>query len=737
MRKPLFLIPLFVFISTVCAIAQPAAEPYGPQALTILDARKFHWTPDGNAYLNFQGGELIQTEVKTGQTTTLVTKQQITPAGASEPLRVLAFDYLPAQKKVLIYTNAKRVWRYATRGDYYLLDLNNNSLKKLGQSLPESSLMFAKVSPDGSQAAYVSKHNLYTEDLKSGAIKPLTTDGTDRLINGTFDWVYEEELDCRDGFRWSPDSKRIAFWTVDARKIRNFLMINNTDSTYSFNVPVEYPKAGEKPSPTFVKTVEVATGKITPIQIPGEPDNNLLPRMEWIPGSSELLIQQLNRRQQESTLYVADGATGTAKVINKETDEAWVDVRSNWSESEVTNWYWLSGNKEFLYMSEKGGWRQLYKVTKEGKETLLSKEPFDIINIYTVDEKNGYVYFAASPTNATQQYLYRLKLNGKGTAERLTPAKYAGTNDYEISPNGLWASHSFSSANFQPVSGLITLHTHKPVAGKPEPELKAGRMNVEFFQVKTSEGTVMDGWMVKPTNFDSTKKYPVVFYVYGEPASATVVDRFGTGYNRLFQGSMADKGYVYISLDNRGTPAPKGRAWRKAIYRNNGIVNTKDQGLATQEIIKWPFIDKDRVAIWGWSGGGMSTLNALMQYPEVYQTGIAIAAISDLHLYDNVYEERYMGIPSEAQADYAKGSPISHVQNLKGNLLYIHGTGDDNVHYQNAEVLINHLIKAGKLFSLMIYPNRSHSISEGQGTSQHLSKTYTDFLLKNCPPGAK
>lgn len=737
MQKHFILSALLLCFGSVAA--QPLAKPFpfGPQPLTVLDARRFHWSADGNAQIQIENGEITQTDVRSGAKTVLVKKEQLTPASASQAIHVQAFEFFPAAKKVLLYTNGRRVWRYATRGDYWLLDLTTGTLAKLGKSLPESSLMFAKLSPDGTKAAYVSKHNLYVEDLKSGAIRPLTTDGTDRLINGTFDWVYEEELDCRDGFRWSPDSKRIAFWTVDASKIRNFLMINNTDSTYSYTVPVEYPKAGEKPSPTFVKTVDVASGKITPIQIPGEPDNNLLPRMEWIPGSSDLLIQQLNRRQQESKLYIANAATGQANTIFTETDNAWVDVRSNWEDGDMTNWYWLPGGKEFLFMSEKSGWRHLYKINREGRESQLINEPFDIIKIYHVDEKGGFVYFSASPANATQQYLYRLRLDGKGKAERLTPATYAGTNDYEVSPNGAFAHHRFSSANSPASQAFVTLPAHKAADGKTIAEVKKTKGKVEFFQVTTSEGVTMDGWMVKPVPFDSTKKYPIVFYVYGEPAATTVNDQFGVGNDFLFQGDMAGKGYIYVSLDNRGTPAPKGRAWRKAIYRSNGIVNAKDQALGTQEILKWPFVDKDRVAIWGWSGGGMSTLNALMQYPDIYQTGIAVAAISNLRLYDNIYEERYMGIPSETAADYLKGSPISHVKNLKGNLLYIHGTGDDNVHYQNAEVLINELVKAGKLFSLMIYPNRTHSISEGQGTFQHLGKTYTDYLLKNCPPGAK
>lgn len=263
------------------------------------------------------------------------------------------------------------------------------------------------------------------------------------------------------------------------------------------------------------------------------------------------------------------------------------------------------------------------------------------------------------------------------------------------------------------------------------------RRKVEFFTVKTVDGVTMDGWMVKPAHFDSTKRYPVVFYVYGEPAGQTVTDQAGTGTNFLYRGDMAEDGYLYMSLDNRGTPAPKGRQWRKSIYRQIGRLNIRDQAMGAREILKWPFVDSSRVAVWGWSGGGSSTLNLMFQYPDIYKTGIAIAAVGNQLSYDNIYQERYMGLSSENRADFIKGSPITYAKNLKGNLLYIHGTGDDNVHYQNAELLLNALIKYGKVFQFMAYPNRSHGIFEGEGTREHLALLYTDFLRKNCPGGGR
>ncbi|MGN8067391.1 S9 family peptidase [Mucilaginibacter sp. 22184] len=698
-----------------------------------------HWTKDGYQYYKITGdGIRILDTRDTSKKTLWISKAELTPQGQL-PLNVKRFSVSADGQKLLINTNTKKVWRYDTRGDYWVYDTNTKKLWQLGKNLPEASLMFAKFSPDGLKAAYVSGHNIYVEDLADASVKQLTTDGSTRLINGTFDWAYEEEFGCRDGFRWSPDSKSIAYWQIDATKIKSYLMLNTTDSIYPYVVPVEYPVAGQDPSSCKVGVVDITTGKTNWINTPGDAIQHYIPRMEWTLNSNEIILEQLNREQTESRVFIGNVSNGVARLIREEKSNAWIDGKERWNGGDPAGWEWINKGKEFLWVSEKDGWKHIYRVTREGKETLVTKGDYDVISINLIDETSGYIYFMASPDNATQKYLYRIKIAGVAKPERVSPADEPGTHGYDISPNGKVALHNFSNSYTPPASEVVSLPEHKHIGGNSIILDKNAKNKTEFFKVKTVDGIEMDGWMKKPSSFDPHKKYPVVFMVYGEPASQTVTDTWGAGNNRLYVGSMADDGYIYMSVEGRGAPAPKGTAWRKAIYKNIGIINIRDQAMAAKEILKWPFVDSTRIAVHGWSGGGSSTLNLMFQYPDIYKTGIAVAAVGDQLTYDNIYQERYMGVPvdDEGRAAFIKGAPITYAKNLRGNLLYIHGTGDDNVHYKNAEELINQLVKYNRQFELMSYPNRTHSISEGEGTGLHLRTLFTKYLKEHCPPGGR
>jgi dipeptidyl-peptidase-4 len=706
------------------------------------NAQDFTWTSDGSGFYVVEENNLVKYDLKASSRVVVVSGRDLTVNG--NPLPLEAFYFSPDGSTLLIYTNTSKVWRLETRGDYWTLNLQSKQLRQLGSQLPSSSLMFAKFSPDGKRVAYVSASNLYVEEIGTGVQVQLTRDGTRKLINGTFDWAYEEEFGCRDGFQWSPDGANIAFWQIDATRIPDFNMINNTDSVYSSIIPVEYPTAGQDPSAARIGVIAAKGGTVTWLPIPGDPRQHYLPRMEWNAPNS-LFVEQLNRKQNESKIFDYNLSTNQARLIRTEHDDAWIDVTTPWQDVYFIefrhHFQWINHNQEFLWFSDKDGWNHLYRVSKSGKETLITPGAFDVMTLQAIDEKNNLIYFMASPTNATQSYLYKARLDGKGKPEQVTPGDLKGTHEYNIAPAGNYAWHTFNNTYTKPLGEFISLPDHKPLNAGQSIAANVASMveknNVEFFKVKVAQGIELDGWMVKPENFDPNKKYPIVFLVYAEPASANVKDIYGAANNHLYVGDMRKDGYIYASIDNRGTPAPKGRAWRKSIYRQIGRLNISDQANAAKEMLKWSYIDASRVAVWGWSGGGSTTLNLLFQYPDIYKTGIAVAAVANQLTYDNIYQERYMGLPQETMSDYVAGSPLSHARNLKGDLLYIHGTGDDNVHYANAEMLINELVKYDKPFQFMAYPNRTHGIREGEGTTKHLSNLYTTFLRMHCPPGGK
>ena len=691
------------------------------------------WMEDGRSYSAMTGEGLVQVDAATLAEKVIVPMSAFIPEGADRPVRAEDYTWSEDKTKLVVYTNSRRVWRRNTRGDYWLLDIAAGTIRQLGKGLEPSRMMYGKLSPKGDRFAYVYYNNLYVEDVTTGERRQLTRDGSDIIVNGNFDWVYEEELNCYDGWRWSPDGKKIAFWRSDTEGTGTFLMIDNIDSLYSFTIPLPYPKAGTTNSAVKVGVVDVETAETGWFPVPGDPRENYIARMEFVPGTEEVMIQQLNRLQNTNTVYYGNVNTLELNPFYQDHDDAFLDIHDNI--------VWLDGNKYFTWTSEKDGWRHLYRVSRDGKkETLITKGEFDVIRILQIDTKGGYVYYMASPESAVEQYLYRSRLDGKKAAERVTPMGFNGTYSYNISPGAKYALCSYSNCATPRVYEMVSLPDHKVIRTLEDNEaLKAvyasyGFRTREYFQVDIGE-VVLDGWMIKPRDFDPAKKYPVIFNIYGEPASSTVQNSWSGDYwNQL----LAQNGYIVMSIDPRGTNNPKGREWRKSIYGKVGILAMADHAKAVRLAEgMFPFMDPERIGVWGWSGGGSSTAHLMFKYPDIYSTGIAVAGVYSQYLYDSIYQERYMGLPSTNPDGFREGSPINHAAGLKGDLLLIHGTGDDNVHYQSLEMLVNELVKQDKQFSMMAYPMRTHGISERENTTMHLYRTMLRFWLEHLPAGGR
>jgi dipeptidyl-peptidase-4 len=709
-----------------------SSQPFGPAA--FIDGGRAYTTVEPNPGVR-GASDIVRYETATGTRSILVPATALVPAGQTTPLDFDDYSWSADRRELLLFTNTQRVWRQNTRGDYWVLTLATRKLQKLGGKAPPSSLMYAKFSPDGERVAYVSRGDLYVERLADGAITRLTRGATATLVNGMTDWVYEEEFDLRDGFRWSPDGAKIAYWQFDMSGVGTFDLVNYTDSLYPIITPIQYPKAGTTNSAVRIGVISAGGGVTKWLAIPGDPRNNYLPWMEWA-GPSELLIQHMNRLQNTNTVILANAATGAPRTVFVDRDSAWVDL--------VDDVPWIDNGKRFLFTSERDGWRHVYAISRDGRDIkLVTSGPFDVVSVVGVDAPGGWLYYIASPDNATQRYLFRTRLDGTGAPARLSPANAPGTHRYTLSPDAQWAFHTSSAFDVPPVTDLVRIPSHErariladnaELARVVRPSLNPP---VEYFKVPVSGGVSVDGWMIRPQNFDSTKTYPMLVYVYGEPAGQTTTDQW-MGSSGLWYRTLANQGYLVASFDNSGTPAPRGRDWRKVVYRAVGVLSSRQQADAVQALSRTRhYVDSTRVAIWGWSGGGSSTLQGMFRYPDVYQVGMSVAPVPDQRLYDTIYQERYMGLPQQNAEDYRAASPISHAEGLRGSLLLMHGSGDDNVHFQGSQELINRLVLLGKQFDFMEYPNRSHCICEGQGTTEHVYQTLTRYLITHLPAGGR
>ena len=744
--------------------ARQAAQPAAPGDMIdrIFKTREFtarppapaQWLDGGASYVVVETSPAGQNAVVKYDSATgakrdvAISAAQLTPAGASGPLEIEELSWSGDGQRVLVFTNSRRVWRTNSRGDYWLLDRRAGTLKKLGGDVPEASLMYAQFNADATKVAYVRQNDIYVEDPATGAVTRLTRDGTDLVINGGSDWVNEEELDLHDCFRWSPDGSHIAFWQFDLHGVGNFPLMYylGKDREIVTQIPypqtgpyplimnVPYPLAGTTNSAVRAGVIDAKGGEVTWMKLPGDPREHYIARLQWADART-LLVQQLNRLQNTVSYLLADAASGSVREMWRDRDEAFITIGFGGLPEARP----IRNGAEFLVTSEKDGWMHAYRISREGRETLVTPGAMDALSIAGVDEKSGVVYVIASPDNATERYLYRAPFDGHTNPVRVTPRDFAGSNSYTVSPDGRFAFHRFSSFDDPGVRELVTLPVHKPVtmiddnAALKQKVAALVQPPVEFFKVNAGSGTTVDGYMLKPSAFDPSKRYPVLVYIYGEPAGQTVENRWG-GSATLFHRHLASLGYLVVSFDNAGTPAPRGRAWRKAIYGAVGVLSSMQQAAALRSLAAArPYVDLDRVAVWGWSGGGTNTLNLVFRSPDLYKVGMAVAPVPDQRLYDTIYQERYMGLPSTNAEGYQAASVINFAEGLKGSLLIVHGSGDDNVHYQGTELLVNRLIELGKPFDFMTYPDRTHAIAEGPGTSAHVYHLLARYLTSHLP----
>jgi dipeptidyl-peptidase-4 len=744
---------ILIFVVATYVPIGSSAQPQGSDTLTVeqifgkheFDSREYGpvvWNRDGQSYTLQEPSktvvgakDIVKVAAVSGVRTVLVSARMLIPPRTKTSLSVQDYEWSKDNRRILLFTNAAKVWRDRTRGDYWVLDVQTGKLAKMGGNMKPSTLMFAKFSPDGNHVGYVHDNNLYIENSCGGHIRRLTNDGSRTTINGTSDWVYEEELGVRDCWRWSPDGKSIAYWQFDSTGVKEYTLINDTDALYPTVKVFGYPKAGEKNSAARIGVISADGGRTRWMKIPGDPREHYLARMDWADNSRELVVQQLDRLQHTNRVMLANTRSGSIRTMLWEKDGAWLET---FEDSLLPGGLaWIEAGRAFLWMSERSGWRRIYRVSKSsGDIRPITMGEFDVDHFNGVDEARGWLYYTASPENATQRYLFRARLDGKGSPERMSSTTQPGSHTYDIGPKCTWAIHTWSRFGTAPKTELVRLPDNQSVRTLEDNSVLQGRLATlrrgpsEFFQVDIGGGVKLDGWMMKPPDFDPSKRYPLLVYVYGEPAGLTVVDAW-TEYvpeNYPWHLMMTQQGYIVASVENRGTPTLRGRAWRRSVYEKIGTIASHDQAYAVRELSKRPYIDSARIGIWGWSGGGSNTLNCMFRYPDVFKVGMAVAPVPDILLYDTIYQERYMGLPQQNPEAYRLASPITFAEGFKGDLLLVHGTGDDNVHFQGTERLINKLVDLGKPVSLMIYPNRTHMHEEGAATHKHLFETMTRFL---------
>lgn len=680
-----------------------------------------HWSVVERDSAGFD--ELWRVEAESGRREKLVSSAELSPPGGGDPLRIEGYDFSEDGRRLLIFSQSQQVWRARTKGRYYVFDFPTRRLIEV--SGEDGWQMFAKLSPDARQVAFVRDHDLYVTDLSSGEERRLTFDGGENIINGTTDWVYEEELDLRDAFRWSPDGSRIAYWRFDQSPVRTYWLVDHLP-LYPELTGIRYPKAGEDNSRVQVGSLDLATGGTTWFDI-GPDEDIYIARMEWAESSDEVVIQRLNRHQNRLDLLLGDARTGETTLLFSEQDDAWLDAGDDL--------HWLDGGSRFTWTSDRDGYTHVYLYDRSGRMVRqVTRGSWDVTALHGVDETGGLAYVTAASESPLTRSVYSVELEG-GQMNRLVGGR--GTHSARFAPDfGLFVD-THSSIGTPPVVTLRRTADATSVRVLEDNSGLTARLEAldlrepEFFTVPADDGSELNGWIIKPRDFDPTHRYALLLYVYGGPGSQTVRDVWG-GRRYLWHQMLVREGILVASVDNRGTGA-RGREFKKQVYLRLGQLEAADQLAAMRHLGERPYVDASRIGIWGWSYGGYMALMTSLAGGEAVATAIAGAPVTSWELYDTIYTERFMRTPQENPEGYRLGAPLSLAEGLEGDLLLVHGLADDNVHPQNTYRMAHALQAAGKQFDMRLYPGQRHGI-RGRTLTVNLYGMMTGFLLRTLAP---
>ncbi|WKK83272.2 S9 family peptidase [Marivirga arenosa] len=716
------LLVLIFVLSSSLALAQKnitVSDIYEKGTFRQESVYNVNWMNDGKYYSALEDNKVQKINVENGKVVeTLVDGNELEPA-----LNIRSYTFSEDEKKLLLATEVNYIYRRSFTAQYYVYNLEDESLTPLS----ENPQMFATFSPDASKVAYVFENNIYIFDLESEETTQVTSDGKiNEIINGGSDWVYEEEFYITKTFYWSLDGKKLAYYTMDESHVREYTLQKwNDGQLYPENYVYKYPKAGEDNSYVWISVYDLASEKSVKMDI-GEEKNQYIPRVQWTKNSNLLSIIRMNRRQNILEILHANASTGESKVVLKEESETYVAL--NYCD-DLT---YTNDGKYFIHSSEMEGFKHLYLYTLDGKLVRqITEGDWEVVSIVGIDQDNSTIYYISTENSPLDRSFYSIKMNGKKKqllGEKMGVSRINMSNDFEYYLKYYSNPTTPNQVSLHQTKGnkkLVTLKDNKSYKAITE---EFGFVEKEYFTFKTSEDVELNGYFLKPANFDASKEYPVIVYQYSGPGSQQVQNGWSGSHFNWHQ-MMTQKGYVIAVIDPRGTGG-RGEAFKKITYRQLGKYETKDMIEAGKYLASLNYIDSERVGIWGWSYGGYMAGNVILDGADVYNAAVSVAMVSNWRYYDTIYTERYMDTPQNNPNGYDDNSPLSKVEKLEDPYLVIHGTGDDNVHVQHTVVYQDALLEAGKQFDLFYYPDRTHGIGEN-GARPHLFRMMTDWWLEN------